>query len=94
MNVFADQKNSLEANGFCVVNNVFTDHEVERLIHIIENANSENESFRKSKDVFAIRQFLEEIPQSAEVIFNGKLKDIITTIAGADFFVVKSIYFD
>jgi ectoine hydroxylase-related dioxygenase (phytanoyl-CoA dioxygenase family) len=94
MKEFADQKKSLEVDGFSVVNDVFTDAEVEALVQLIENANDEHETFRKSKEVFAIRQFLKEIPHSARVIFNNKLKHIITTIAGADFFVVKSIYFD
>ncbi|HOD10252.1 MAG TPA: phytanoyl-CoA dioxygenase family protein, partial [Flavobacterium sp.] len=53
-----------------------------------------NPIFRKSEDLFAIRQFLKEVPQIKDLIFNQNLIDLISSIGGNDYFVVKSIYFD
>ncbi|HKZ67018.1 MAG TPA: hypothetical protein VJ111_11700 [Chitinophagaceae bacterium] len=41
-----------------------------------------------------IRQFLKEVPQATELIFNERLNTLIAEIFGDEFFVVKSIYFD
>lgn len=51
-------------------------------------------SFRKTSDLFAIRQFFKEIPGAADIIFNSSLNKIIAEILGAGSFVVKSIYFE
>lgn len=51
-------------------------------------------SFRKTSDLFAIRQFFKEIPGAADIIFNSNLNKIIAEILGAGSFVVKSIYFE
>ncbi len=51
-------------------------------------------TFRKTKDLFAIRQCLKEIPAANKIVFNTGLKEILRRVAGDDYFVVKSIYFD
>lgn len=60
----------------------------------IEQADNSKDTFRKSKDLFAIRQFLKEVPETYDLIFNKRLNYIIHTIFGSNYFVVKSIYFD
>lgn len=89
-------KKSQELNelGFTVVNDIYSETEVDTIINIIESVNSSNATFRKSVDLFAIRQFLKEIPDVDKLIFNDKLKAIIQNFLGDNFFVVKSIYFD
>lgn len=86
--------NELLGKGFTVIPDVFTYNEVDVIANAIEKANSTNDTFRKSADLFAIRQFLKELPQLEPVIFNKNLLSIIHHIGGKDFFVVKSIYFD
>lgn len=44
--------------------------------------------------MFAIRQFLKEVPAAQEIVFNGSLKQLINELFGDEYFVVKSIYFD
>ena len=44
--------------------------------------------------MFAIRQFLKEVPAAQEIVFNGSLKQLIDELFGDEYFVVKSIYFD
>ncbi|MCM0664669.1 phytanoyl-CoA dioxygenase family protein [Flavobacterium tyrosinilyticum] len=87
----------ISAEGFSIINNVFTENEIQNLISLIENKtadNQENTTFRKSQDLFAIRQFHKEIPETLPFIFNEKLQDIIESTFGEGFFITKSIYFD
>ncbi len=60
----------------------------------IEQVDTSKPTFRKSTDLFAIRQFLKEIPETAKLIFNNNLKTVVRQLFGDDYFVVKSIYFD
>lgn len=87
-------KNELTDNGFAVINNIFSEEEVEKISEAIQNIDSSKDTFRKSEDLFAIRQFLKEIPEVKDLIFNENLKTIIKEIFGENYFAVKSIYFD
>ncbi|SFN74114.1 Phytanoyl-CoA dioxygenase (PhyH) [Chitinophaga sp. YR627] len=80
--------------GFTVVGNIFTSEEVAALTTCIQDADTSNDTFRKTKDLFAIRQFLKEIPAIVPVVFNDKLKDVISRLFGEGYRPVKSIYFD
>jgi ectoine hydroxylase-related dioxygenase (phytanoyl-CoA dioxygenase family) len=89
--------NQISTNGFTIINQVYTESEIEKLISLIENrteSNSENATFRKSRDLFAIRQFHKEVPETLDFIFNQNLKDIIEDTFGKGCFIIKSIYFD
>jgi ectoine hydroxylase-related dioxygenase (phytanoyl-CoA dioxygenase family) len=87
-------KNEISKNGFSTIHEVFTDVEVEQILTKIDQIDKSKDTFRKSDDLFAIRQFLKEVPDSIKFIFNNKLQTIINNLFGNDFFVVKSIYFD
>ena len=87
-------KQELLGNGFTVIEQVFSEEELEAIIHSIEHADTSKATFRKSADLFAIRQFLKEVPQSLPFIFVEKLNSIIGNLFGKDYIVVKSIYFD
>jgi ectoine hydroxylase-related dioxygenase (phytanoyl-CoA dioxygenase family) len=84
----------IEQLGFATVPNIYTEQEIDAILNVIESANSDKETFRKSKDLFAIRQFLKEVPAVKSLIFNEKLSQFIENTFGNGFFVVKSIYFD
>lgn len=81
-------------NGFSIIDNIYTTEEVDKILQQIDQTNSEKETFRKSGDLFAIRQFLKEVPAALDTIINEKLKSILTLLLGDNYFVVKSIYFD
>lgn len=87
-------KNSIQENGFTIINNVFSEEEIKEIGQVIQNIDTSKETFRKSEDLFAIRQFLKEIPEIPDLIFNENIKKIITEIFGEKYVVVKSIYFD
>lgn len=80
--------------GFVVVPTIFSDAEVEAIVTKIQHADSSSVTFRKSKDLFAIRQFFKEIPDVGTCIFSDNLKAAIRKMFGDNYFVVKSIYFD
>ncbi len=81
-------------NGFSVMENIYSEEEIQNILTIIDQTDSSNETFRKTNDLFAIRQFLREIPTVIDLIFTENLKSVMKEIIGEDFFVVKSIYFD
>lgn len=89
-----NHKNIIQEKGFTVINTIFSDYEIRRIIEVIQNIDISKETFRKSEDLFAIRQFLKEIPGVQDLIFTENMKKVIREIFGNKYFVVKSIYFD
>ena len=90
-------KSIINSEGFTIINNVYSENEIDLIISEIEKITEiENikSTFRKSEDLFAIRQFHKEIPESLKYIFNQNLKDIIKENFGENYFITKSIYFD
>jgi len=90
----AANKMEIQELGFSVIDHVFTEQEVEAILSAIKIADSTKETFRKSEDLFAIRRFLKEVPDTVDLIFNYKVKAIVKELFGKDYFLVKSIYFD
>jgi len=83
--------------GFAIIDSVYSKNEIEKLITLIESSTvnkKANTTFRRSEDLFAIRQFHKEIPETLDYIFSQKLKNIINSIFGEGYFITKSIYFD
>lgn len=87
-------KSSFASKGFEVINSIYSNSEIEEMISIIENSDTSNDTFRKSTDVFAIRQFVREIPEINSLLFNTKFLELLEEVVGKDYFLVKSIYFD
>jgi ectoine hydroxylase-related dioxygenase (phytanoyl-CoA dioxygenase family) len=94
MNELSKHQEELVENGYSIIQNVYSNSEIEQILQVINSIDSSQNNFRKSEDLFAIRQFLKEIPESFDCIFNENLRTIIHEILGDDYFVVKSIYFD
>lgn len=81
-------------DGFAVIDDVFSEDEIETILMEIQLINTDQPTFRKSNDLFAIRQFLKEVPTVIPSIFSEKMSELIASMFGEDYFVVKSIYFD
>jgi ectoine hydroxylase-related dioxygenase (phytanoyl-CoA dioxygenase family) len=88
------QTDELLENGFAIINDIYSLTEVENILSVIESTNSDKDTFRKSNDLFAIRQFLKELPSISKLVFNDKLISILKKLFGDKYFAVKSIYFD
>ncbi|MGC4039637.1 MAG: phytanoyl-CoA dioxygenase family protein [Flavobacterium sp.] len=87
-------KSELAENGYSVVNSVYTEGEIAEISKLVAQLDTSNPIFRKTDDLFAIRQFIKEVPEIKSLVFNPKLMEIIKIVGGCESFIVKSIYFD
>jgi ectoine hydroxylase-related dioxygenase (phytanoyl-CoA dioxygenase family) len=94
MTTIETHKTQLADDGFTLVENTYSPEETQQIIALIEQVDTSRQTFRKSAELFAIRQFLKEIPETVNLLFNERLKTIVREFFGDDYFVVKSIYFD
>lgn len=88
------RKSEMEHNGFTTISGIFSGEDLQKINEAISTADTSNETFRKSAGLFAIRQFLKEVPKAFSAIFTDRLLAIIRDLFGENYFVVKSIYFD
>jgi hypothetical protein len=84
-------RDSLSLKGYTVIDDIFSREEIDAIAESIIRANTSKPTFRKTNDLFAIRQFLKEVPEAQPPIFNAKLKAVIAEYIGSNYFVVKSI---
>lgn len=87
------QLSAFDSYGFTIIPEVYTAAEIATLVAIINKADVSGPAFRKTAGLFAIRQFLKELPATKEFIFNKTLLNIIRQM-GNGYFVAKAIYFD
>ena len=85
---------NLEHDGFEILPSVLTDHEVGLILETISHVDISNPLFRRSTDLFAIRQFLKQAPTVAEILLNSALIRLLNGRFPGEYFIVKSIYFD
>lgn len=85
----------LNNEGYSIVPDVYSDSEIFEISKAIEEKELDSNSILKSKDLFAIRELLNEIPELNKLIFNEKLKTLIGAFrVDSKFFLSKAIYFD
>ena len=87
-------RTNIQNNGYTVLDDVYSPEQIQDIVAAITEVSQGSDAFRKTEDLFAIRRFLKEVPESESIIFNQSLKSLIDQFFGASFFVVKSIYFD
>jgi hypothetical protein len=68
----------LKQQGFAVTAPLYTHTEVAALLHCIESAPATSPSFRRSQDVFAIRNLLGEIPQLWSLLDTRELRRTVS----------------
>lgn len=93
MQFSSQQKDDLDTNGNTIIPGLLSDSEIEKLEQIINGANIDDPSVRRTQDLFAIRRFFEVVPAAGEIILNAS-KNLVQELFGKNYFVVKSIYFD
>ncbi|MDB5125410.1 MAG: hypothetical protein JWP94_3539 [Mucilaginibacter sp.] len=94
MNGYNRNISEINLNGFTTIEGVYSPDEIASIISLINSADQSNATFRKNKEIFAIRQFLKEVVGVQQLIFTSRLKRIIERLFGGEYFAVKSIYFD
>lgn len=80
----------LSEQGFCVVNDFYSQEEIARLKKELSLKEQDSPSFLKNKEVFAIRQLLKEVPTLKKTLFNKRLISLLPQ----GYFLTKAIYFD
>ncbi|MBL7932184.1 MAG: phytanoyl-CoA dioxygenase family protein [Bacteroidia bacterium] len=88
------QRQQLDQLGFTILNDIFSNKEIENILNALKSADTSKATFRKTEDLFAIRQFLKEVPAISKLVFTDKFNAAIKMLLGENYFVVKSIYFD
>ncbi|MGB1031883.1 MAG: phytanoyl-CoA dioxygenase, partial [Flavobacteriales bacterium] len=69
--------------------------ETSQICELISRKEVIGASVMKSKNLFAIRQVLIELPELKQLILNKKLKSLISELRGeSQLFISKAIYFD
>lgn len=87
-------KKEISEDGFAIIGNIFTSDEIDTLASLISRADHSKPTFRRTSDLFAVRQFFKAVPAAAEVVFSDQFNSLIIELFGEGFFIVKSIYFD
>ena len=91
---YARNKIELEENGYSVLSDLYSDSEISQILACIENAEQGGNSFMKTKDLFAIRQLIKNVPELSDLLFNPKLTELISDLSESEYFLTKAIYFD
>lgn len=84
----------MEENGYAILGILYLEDEMHQILSCIENADSNESSSTKTKDLYAIRQLFKIIPDLATIVFSEKLKEVLFTYFRTNYFLTKAIYFD
>ncbi len=91
---FQKNKIELQENGYSIVAKLYSDYEINQILSCIEKAEQNENSFMKTKDLFAIRQLFKKVPGLSELLFNKRLIELLSDLSESDYFITKAIYFD
>ncbi|WP_394748028.1 phytanoyl-CoA dioxygenase family protein [Spongiimicrobium salis] len=91
---YAKAKTALEQNGYTTLDNLYTEEEVTHILNCLEATEEKGNSFSKTKDVFAIRQLIKNIPDLSALLFTKNLKSLLSELFKSECFLTKAIYFD
>ncbi len=85
MRDFNQHKSNLNQKGFSIIENIFDNVELNKIIEFIKDNNFD----------FSERQLLNRYPEVEEMIFqNGKFKELYNSICDNSYFLSKAIYFN
>jgi hypothetical protein len=86
--------NQLRTAGHTVLPALYTPAEVAALLTGVESAPAASPNFRRSQDVFAIRNLLGEIPALGPLLATSALRSLLASLFPAGCHLTKAIYFD
>jgi ectoine hydroxylase-related dioxygenase (phytanoyl-CoA dioxygenase family) len=81
-------------DGFAVLPNLYTPDDVAALLQAVEQAPVSGPNFRRSQEVFAIRNLVGEVPELWPLLANTTLRALLDQLFPAGCHLVKAIYFD
>ena len=84
----------LATTGYATLPALYTAAEVAALLHCLEAAPAAGPNFRRSQDVFAIRNLLGEVPALGPLLDTAALRGLLGELFPAGCHLTKAIYFD
>ncbi|MBC6989484.1 hypothetical protein [Hymenobacter sp. BT491] len=87
-------KESFKRDGYAILPDLYSSEEVLALVNTIESAPTTTPNFRRSQDLFAIRNLLHEIPDLAPLLWTVKLRQLLYSLFNSTPQLVKATYFD
>lgn len=84
----------LQQAGWAIVPQLYSQPEIAALLACIENAPAAGPSFRRSQDVFAIRNLLGEVPALWPLLATPALREVLKGLFPQGCWLTKAIYFD
>jgi hypothetical protein len=84
----------LQLAGYAILPVVYTAGEVAALLACVEAAPAASPNFRRSQDVFAIRNLLGEIPELWPLLDTPALRELLGKLFSSSCHLTKAIYFD
>ncbi|MDF7812010.1 phytanoyl-CoA dioxygenase family protein [Hymenobacter sp. YC55] len=95
LETFEQEAKLLATVGYGVLPDIFSAEEVAALLRTVEAAETTSPNFRRSQDVFAIRNLLGEIPALKEQLLTPKLRQLLAVLFPSTTpHLTKAIYFD
>ncbi|AGC77011.1 phytanoyl-CoA dioxygenase PhyH [Nonlabens dokdonensis] len=91
---YNNNKIELEENGYSVVGELYSKNEIRQIIKCLENVEHNKNGFLKTKDLFAIRQLINNVPELSPLLFNANFLELLSDISDSQYFLTKAIYFD
>ncbi len=87
-------RNELAEKGFTILPDAFTDKTLHLFIEAIEQASATNANFRRTTNLFAIRNLLQEVPTLPKLLWTVPFNRLLDAVIGYGHDCVKGIYFD
>lgn len=87
-------KIELRNNGYSILASLYSENELLSINSCIDNFNLEHKHQENSKDLYAIRQLLKNIPELQKYVFNKNLITLLNQLFDSTYFLSKAIYFD
>ncbi len=87
-------RNDLAENGFIILPNSIDDSTLASSADAIEQVSITNTNFRRTNDLFAIRNLLQEVPELDKLLWHAPFNRLLDQVVGYGTDCVKAIYFD
>jgi hypothetical protein len=95
LETFQQGAQQLVNGGYAILPGIYSAKEIVDLLRTVEAADTTSSNFRRSQDVFAIRNLLGEIPALQEQLLTPKLRQLLSVLFPSNTpHLTKAIYFD
>ncbi|WP_165903853.1 phytanoyl-CoA dioxygenase family protein [Hymenobacter gummosus] len=86
--------NAYQRDGFAVTEPLYSAAEIQAMLAVLEQAGSGSGNFRRTAELFAIRNLLTELPALRPLIWNERFTGLLNQLLPAPQYLIKAIYFD